>query len=199
MRNGNKAQPAPSLVVLAGPNGAGKSTAAPELLKGELSVTEFVNADVIASGLSAFDPERAAFAAGRIMLARIHELAAKRVDFAFETTLASRSFAPWMKRLSEQGYELHLVFLWLPAEELAIARVRSRVQEGGHNVPAPIVRRRYERGLANFRALYMPLVDGWRVYDAAARYSPQLIASGGRGVPVEVFSNKLWMRFQSCT
>jgi len=116
----------PSVVILAGPNGAGKSTAAPELLQEELAVSEFVNADVIARGLSAFDPDRAAMAAGRVMLARLNELARQRESFAFETTLASRSFAPWLRDLRASGYAVHLLFLWLSSPELAVARRPSR-------------------------------------------------------------------------
>ena len=128
-------EPRPSVVILAGPNGAGKSTVAPALLHGALAVDEFVNADVIASGLSAFDPDSAAIAAGRVMLARIRELASQRVNFAFETTLASRSFAPWLRQLVTSGYSAHLVFLWLPSADFAVDRVAERVRTGGHNVP----------------------------------------------------------------
>lgn len=138
----------PSVVILAGPNGAGKSTAAPELLQGELSISDFVNADVIARGLSAFDPDRAAIAAGRIMLGRLRELAHPRETFAFETTLASRSFAPWLRDLRGSGYAVHLIFLWLSSQELAEQRVADRVCSGGHDVPADTIRRRYRRGSA---------------------------------------------------
>jgi len=119
----------PSLIIISGPNGAGKSTAAPNLLKGELAVSEFVNADVIARGLSAFEPERVAMAAGRIMLRRLDELAEQRTTFAFETTLASKSFAPWIVRLKKSGYLFHLIYLWLPSAQMAIGRVESRVQQ----------------------------------------------------------------------
>jgi len=140
----------PNLVVLAGPNGAGKSTAAPALLQGTLGVTEFVNADVIAQGLSAFDPDRVALAAGRIMLRRLQELARQGVSFAFETTLASRSFAPWIRELARTGYLFHLVFLWLPSADFAVQRVANRVRLGGHDVPEMTIRRRYHLGLYNF-------------------------------------------------
>jgi predicted ABC-type ATPase len=123
------------VVVLSGPNGAGKSTAAPSLLKGRLSVDQFVNADEIARGLAGFAPETAAIPAGRIMLTRLRELAAARADFAFESTLASRSFARWLESLTSGGYRFHLVFLWLPSADLAVARVRDRVRQGGHDVP----------------------------------------------------------------
>ena len=131
----------PSVVIVAGPNGAGKSTVAPALLQGALAVDEFVNADAIASGLSAFDPAGAAIAAGRVMLARLHELAEQRVSFAFETTLASRTFAPWLRELKASGYGIQVLFLWLPSAEFALDRVADRVRGGGHNVPAGTVRR----------------------------------------------------------
>lgn len=144
----------PHVIIIGGPNGAGKSTTAPALLKGTLGVTEFVNADTLAQGLSAFQPERVAFHAGRIMLERIHFLAKGRkegrVDFAFETTLASRTFATWIDELKKTGYIFHLVFLWLPNPEIALARVAERVRMGGHNVPEEIVRRRYNKGIRDF-------------------------------------------------
>lgn len=141
---------APSVVVVAGPNGAGKTTAAPFLLRDSFGIQEFVNADPIAAGLSAFAPESVAIAAGRVMLARIEELARRRLSFGFETTLASRSFAPWLQRRVADGYSVHLVFLWLASPELAIARVARRVELGGHAVPEEVVRRRYAAGLRNF-------------------------------------------------
>ncbi len=155
----------PHVIIIGGPNGAGKSTTAPALLKGMLGVTEFVNADTLALGLSAFQPESVAFHAGRIMLERIHLLAKGRVDFAFETTLASRTFATWIDELKKTGYLFHLVFLWLPNPEFALARVAERVRMGGHNVPDEIVRRRYNKGIRNFFRLYKPLADTWFFYD----------------------------------
>ena len=109
-----------NVVLLAGANGAGKSTAGPSILNDSLGITEFVNADTIAAGLSAFDPQASAIAAGRIMLHRLEALASQRRDFAFETTLAGRSLARWIERLSNRGYRSHVFFLWLPSEELAI-------------------------------------------------------------------------------
>jgi len=165
----------PHLIVIAGPNGAGKSTTAPALLKDTLEVTEFVNADVIAQGLSAFKPEMTSFQAGRIMLERIHYLAKKRVNFSFETTLASKTFAPWITELRKTGYVFHLVFLWLPSEEFAINRVAERVRMGGHNVPEDTIRSRYHAGLRNFFNLYHPLADSWVFYNNSVA-KPTLIA-----------------------
>lgn len=139
----------PLVVVIAGPNGAGKSTTAPRLLQGPLAVSEFVNADTISRGLSAFHPDSVALAAGRVMLARLKSLARARQDFAFETTLAGRNFAPWLNTLrAAEGYRAHLAFLSLPAPELALARVAERVRLGGHDVPEAVVRRRSLRACA---------------------------------------------------
>jgi predicted ABC-type ATPase len=185
----------PSVVVIAGPNGSGKSTAAPALLGGLLGVGEFVNADVIAQGLSAFNPERAAIAAGRIMLARIKELGVAHESFAFETTLASRTFAPWLASLVAEGYDFHLIYLWLPSAEMAVERVAQRVQEGGHHVPEEVVRRRYKKGLGNFSSLYQPIATQWRVYNTAQSQRPRLVASG-HGLEGEVIDPKTWQTIQ---
>jgi len=139
----------PNIFVLAGPNGAGKSSTARTLLPLFLNCEEFVNADDIARGLSAFRPETVAFQAGRAMLTRLNELARQRVDFAFETTLSSRSFAPWLRQRQTEGYEVHVSYAWLPLVELAIERVAFRVRAGGHNIPIQDIRRRYERSRSN--------------------------------------------------
>lgn len=181
----------PHLVVLAGPNGAGKSTAAPTVLRGQLGVLEFVNADTIARGLSAFSPERAAIAAGRIMLTRLRQLASQGQSFAFETTLASRTFAPQITDWIQRGYAFHLIFLWLPSAEFARARVQERVRLGGHDVPEETVRRRYQRGLVNFFALYQPLATTWRFYDNSGR-RPRLLARGDGKERISVMNTTLW-------
>ncbi len=182
----------PHVIVIAGPNGAGKSTTAPSLLKGTLGVTEFVNADVIAQGLSAFQPESAAFHAGRVMLERLHYLAKERVDFAFETTLASRSFAPWIAKLKQSGYTFYLVFLWLPSAEFAVARVAERVRMGGHDVPEETIRRRYNKGIGSFFRLYRPLSDTWRIYDNSARKGPRIVADGGIDRGETIYDPAIW-------
>lgn len=165
------------LIIIAGSNGAGKSTAAPALLKDALHVDNFVNADVIAQGLCAYQPEKAAIQAGRIMLQRIHTLAEEKVNFAFETTLASRTFAMWIPKLQKQGYQFHLIFLWLKNVELAIFRVNERVKSGGHSVPESTIRRRYAAGLKNFFNLYSPLAESWQFYDNSNAENLSLIAS----------------------
>lgn len=184
----------PHVVVLAGPNGAGKSTAAPTVLAESLEITEFVNADVIARGLSGFQPEAAAFEAGRIMLDRLRQLAAQRLSFAFETTLASRTFAPWIAELRSRGYQFDLVYFWLPNPEASIARVATRVKDGGHDVPAETIRRRYASGLRNFFSLYRPLTDSWRFYDNTNSTGPQLIAAGRGTDAATVVLRDTWER-----
>jgi len=157
----------PTLVVIAGPNGAGKSTAAPFLLKQAMGILEFVNADQIAAGLSAYAPETVAFAAGRIMLKRLHDLATSQASFAFESTLSSRTFAPFLARCKSQGYRVKLFYVALPSPELAINRVALRVRLGGHNIPAADIERRFHRSLHNLFELYKPLADNWTVLDNA--------------------------------
>ena len=127
---------------------------------------EFVNADLIAWGLSPFASEGQAMRAGRLALARIQELGAAGEDFGFETTLSGRSYVPLLTRLREQGYRIHLFFLWLPAADLAVARVANRVRQGGHDIPEPVIRRRFKAGLRNFYDLYVPLADEWWILDA---------------------------------
>lgn len=182
----------PHVIVIAGPNGAGKSTTAPAILQGALGVTEFVNADTIAAGLSAFNPEKAAFHAGRVMLERLQQLAADREDFAFETTLASKTFAHWIQNLKQTGYTFHLFYLWLPSPEFAIARVAERVRMGGHNVPEETIRRRYHAGLKNFFGMYQQLADTWRIYDNSAPGSPRLLSTGERTIITKVVDAPLW-------
>jgi predicted ABC-type ATPase len=187
---------APDVIVLAGPNGAGKSTIGPALLRDALGITEFVNADTIAQGLSAFNSAAAAMAAGRIMFDRLRDLADGRASFAFETTLASRSLAPWLQELIESGYRFHLLFLWLPSAEVAVSRVTNRVRLGGHDVPEATIRRRYESGLRNFFDLYQPLAEMWQMYDNSRWMAPRLIAAGSRSTVEEVLAAPTWDRIR---
>ena len=155
-------------------------------------MSEFVNADPIAAGLSAFRPDSVAIGAGRVMLARLKALARARADFAFETTLASRSFAPWLTRLRASGYRVQLAFLSLPAADLAVARVAERVRQGGHDVPEGVVRRRFDAGLRNLFAVYQRIADTWQVFDNSAEDGPRLIASGGRTNDVTIVDADAW-------
>lgn len=186
----------PNVFVISGPNGAGKSTAAPLLIGQRLGIAEFVNADVIAAGISAFSPESAAIEAGRIMLRRLRQVADDGKDFAFETTLASRSFAPWIASLRrERNYRFHLAYLWLTSPELAVTRVGERIRTGGHAVPPDDIRRRYRRGLSNFFSLYMPIADSWAMYDNSLPPA-RLIASKDGGRPVRIDDSALWQTIQ---
>jgi predicted ABC-type ATPase len=185
----------PNVVVISGPNGAGKSTSAERILRDTMNVTTFVNADTIARGLSGFEPDQAALAAGRIMLEQLRHLSKQRSSFAFETTLASRSFAPFLKSLVDSGYEYHLVFLWLPSSEMAVHRVQQRIREGGHAIPEDTIRRRYSAGLRNFFELYQPFATTWRIYDNSMSPRPQLIADGDKE-SVNVFQPAIWLSIQ---
>lgn len=187
----------PSVVVLAGPNGAGKTTSSAKLLKGALAVDEYVNVDIIAQGISGFNPDRVAIEASEIMLQRLKSLAEKRVSFGFETTLSSRSFAPWIKGLIEGGYFFHLLFLWLPSADTAVGRVAGRVKRGGHDVPEETIRRRYQRGLANFFNLYQPIASTWRVYDNSHVKRPLLIARGTGGIVKRVANEDIWSKISN--
>jgi predicted ABC-type ATPase len=187
----------PLVVVVAGPNGAGKSTTAPRLLRGALAVGEFVNADAIAEGLSAFRPASVAFAAGRIMLGRLRELAIARASFAFETTLASRNFAPWLRTLRMRGFRIHIAFLSLPSADLAVARVAERVRRGGHDVPEEVVRRRFVSGLSNFVSLFEPVADSWQMLDNSEITGPRLIAARSPGTEPVVADEAAWQHLMA--
>lgn len=165
----------PKLYIISGPNGAGKTTFAKEFLPDYVDCLEFVNADLIASGLSPFSPERAAIMAGRLMLERIHLLANRRTDFGFETTLSGKGYLYLLRGLKDRGYHISLFFLWVNDIEIALARIADRVRRGGHNVPEEIVRRRFHRGLTNFFRLYRPLVDFWTIIDNSTSV-PNMVA-----------------------
>lgn len=180
----------PVLYIIAGTNGVGKTTAAMSLLPDMLQVREFVNADEIARGLSPFNAQGVAVQAGRLMLGRMQELLEQREDFSFETTLASRSFSLFLRRAKEEGYELQLIYLWLDDPELAVRRVELRVKNGGHYVPEGDIRRRYMRSLHNLKEIYMPLVDGWRIYDNSMP-PPQKLAYMKNG-EIIVYNENKW-------
>lgn len=186
----------PNVVVIAGPNGAGKSTLAPVLLRDTFGITEYVNADVIAEGLSAYAPEKAAMDAGRAMLARLDELASSKVDFSFETTMATRTYAKRLRALKEFGYSVCIIFIWLSSESFAIERVKARVMSGGHNIPDETVRRRYEQGKRYFFELYLPIADSWKVYNGGVR-PPELIAQFSDIDGLEVLKEQIWKRIKS--
>lgn len=165
----------PNLYIIAGPNGAGKTTASYTLLPEMLSCYNFVNADEIARGLSPFSPEAVDVQAARIMLQRIDELLAQKVDFAIETTLATRSYVQLVKRAQCIGYKVHLLFFCLESPEQAIQRVAQRVEQGGHGIPEDVIRRRFTKGLSNLVHLYLPICDSMLVFDNT-KGEPQIIA-----------------------
>lgn len=156
------------IVIIAGPNGAGKTTFAREFLPNEAHCDIFINADLIAAGLSPFAPERAAIKAGKLMLEAIHDAAQKQQSFAFETTLSGLGYLRHIPIWKAQGYRIKLIFLQLPSSEMAVARVKQRVQQGGHNIPEATIRRRFDAGLKNFHQHYKNSVDIWLHFDNSA-------------------------------
>ncbi len=183
-----------SVYIIAGPNGSGKTTFAKLFLPDYVQCPNFVNADMIAQGLAPFEPRAAALKAGKLVLQQIHEYAGRGVDFAFETTLSGKSYVNLLGELKGKSYALHLFFLWIPSPELAIARIKERVQEGGHHVPAEDVRRRFGRGMHNFFHLYEFLLDSWMMFDNS-RAKPVLIAKRRNGLR-EVFNEELFAMIQ---
>jgi predicted ABC-type ATPase len=186
------AAPRPQAVVIAGPNGAGKTTAAPQLLQAGVGIEAFVNADVIAQGLAGFRPQSAAVEAGRIMLQRLDELVEEGADFAFESTLSGRSVRGRILDLTARGYGVHLCYLWLPSPEMAVERVRRRVESGGHDVPEPVIRRRFWRSLMNFEQIYRPIVDSWHLYDGSRLPQLPLVAHGTATDQPKVVDSQIW-------
>jgi predicted ABC-type ATPase len=181
-----------TLFIIAGCNGAGKTTASYTVLPELLNVKEFVNADEIAKGLSPFQPEKVSIEAGKIMLKRIDGLIAQNQDFAFETTLASRSFVSLCSAAKKKGYSICLTFLWLDSKELAIERVKQRVLEGGHNIPTETIVRRYGAGLRNFFTLYKNIVDFWLFIDNS-KTEQELIAEGKENSMDTIYNQDKWL------
>ena len=188
-----KPQP-PRVVIFAGPNGAGKSTHA-DAIVAALGIDIFVNADYIARGLSGRNADAVAMQAGRIMLTRLKALAAAKQDFAFESTLSSRSFAPFLRQLKAQGYQVAIYYFSLTSASLAVRRVKLRVAMGGHDVPEETVRRRFGRSLLNFHSLYMPLADRWAVFDNSVTGKAKLIATH-EGDNLQIKEPKPWHKLQ---
>ncbi len=185
----------PQVVVIAGPNGAGKTTVSKTLLSDILHSKAFVNADAIAQGLNGLAPETQALQAGRLMLKQLDEFAEAEEDFAFETTLSGRTYATWLRGLREKGYCVFLFYSWLNCADLAVERVRIRVQTGGHSIPEPTIRSRYVRSWENFLRLYQPIADEWRVVDNSRDSGYQLIATGNQMNVATVLNQETWARF----
>lgn len=165
------------IIIIAGPNGAGKTTFARAFLPNEGHCTNFINADLIAAGLAPFQPDTAAVQAGRLMLSEINRRVECGDSFAFETTLAGRSYARQVRQWQQHQYSVTLLFLKLVSEELAIARVAARVAQGGHDIPEDVIRRRFQQGWLNFERLYRPLVNHWELYDNSED-EPELLDQG---------------------
>ena len=180
------------LFIIAGCNGAGKTTASYTILPEILNCNEFVNADEIAKGLSPFQPEKVGIESGRLMLSRINSLLEKGEDFAFETTLSSKSYKNLILKAQKLGYHVTLLFFYLETPELAIERVKKRVSEGGHNIPKEVIVRRYNGGLKNFFDIYFDIVDDW-IFANTSEDQSQIIASNLNG-QLQIYHPSLWTR-----
>jgi predicted ABC-type ATPase len=181
----------PNLYIIAGCNGAGKTTASFTVLPEILNCKEFVNADSIAAGLSPFNPESVAMEAGRLMLQRIDQLTNEKVDFAYETTLAAKSYVPLVKSAREMGYRVTLLYFWLSSPAVAKERVARRVSMGGHNIPADVIERRYFAGIRNLINLYLPICDNWMVINNLGN-KPELIGKGTIGGERVINNSDIW-------
>lgn len=169
-----------SVYIIAGPNGSGKTTFAKRFLPRYVLCKEFVNADLIAGGIAPLAPDAAALQAGRFLLERIRALAEKGMDFSFETTLAGKTTLNLLQDLRRRGYKIHLFFLWIPNLALSLKRIQERVRRGGHDIPEPVVRRRFHKGVRNLFHLYRPLLDSWILFDNSGEL-PHLIAYEATG------------------
>lgn len=182
----------PNIYIIAGPNGAGKTTACFTLLPEILRCPNFVNADEIARGLSPFAPEIVAIQAGRIMLGRIEDLLQQKVDFALETTLATRSYVSLVQRAQKLGYKVHLVFFYLENEQQAIQRVAQRVSQGGHDIPEADIRRRFKRGIDNLVKLYAPICDSILLYNNVETPARLVARKRNQSEEIEVIETQMW-------
>jgi predicted ABC-type ATPase len=182
-----------NLFIISGPNGAGKTTASFTVLPDMLDCKEFVNADEIARGLSPFQADKAAIDAGRLMLQRIKELIKHKSEFAFETTLSTRRYVNLISKAKESDYFVTLVYFWLNSPDLAIERVKSRVLEGGHDIPVEVIKRRYNSGIKNLFNLYIPISDYWMIIDNSENPF-KLIAEGNSNAEKQIHDNFIWTK-----
>lgn len=184
----------PKAIIIGGPNGAGKTTASRRLLLEVDDCIEFVNADEIARGISPYNPDGAAVQASKLMHKRMHELREKKTSFAMETTMASRSFGPFLRDCKAMGYFVEAYYFMVESPEFSIARVAQRVALGGHDVPPDVIRRRFWAGAANFIHLYIPVADDWVCYYSGVT-PPQLVAEKGLRGP-DVKDESRWKLLQ---
>lgn len=187
----------PTALVIAGPNGAGKSTMAPGLVDSVLGRAEFVNADRIARGFAVNEFQHVDFVAGRIFLERLRELGAGDNDFAFETTLSSRSLVPYLAGLRERGFRVVIAYVWPGSPDVSVARVQQRHLEGGHGIPEDVVRRRYKRSLSNFFELYVPLADEWIVLANREGVPSHVVADSKDPGRTVVYNGEEWASIRS--
>lgn len=190
--------PAKKVIIVGGPNGAGKTSWAMRHLIPTVAISEFLNADEIARGLSPLDPEASAIAAGRLMIDRLNAVIDEAKSFAFETTCSGRGHVRLIEKCRRSGYEVTLVYLWLPSAESAVARVRQRVREGGHRIPDDVIVRRYAAGLRNMRQLYLPLADRALIYDNSDQ-GGVLIAERRPGSSLNICDESRWMKIEEAT
>ena len=180
------------IFVFAGCNGSGKSTLANRLLSSIQPAPEFVNADIIAAQLNPNDVEAVAITASRLMLNRLKVLAASGADFAFETTLAARTFARFLRDCRHEDYKINLIYVWLESPELAVSRVARRVASGGHNIPQDIIKRRYQRSLKNLVELYLPLADRFQAYDNSHDENSLIAYYSNHNNPITIIQPDIW-------
>lgn len=181
--------------MIAGPNGAGKTTTAMPFITNEM-IDEFINADEIARGLSPLHPEKMSLAASKLLLKRLKELLEAKKNFAFETTGAGTNYIKHLQHAQKFGYEIHLLFLWLPSPELAVERVANRVQQGGHDIPEDTIRRRYFAGLKNLVKYYLPLVDRALILDNSIAGSTKIIARKHADHDLIIEEPNIWKEIQ---
>lgn len=184
----------PILYIIAGPNGAGKTTSANKLLPEILDTIEFVNADNIAKGISPFNPSAVDFLSGRVMLKRMKELWKDGKSFVIETTLTTKSYSTIFKMMKNDGYEIVLIYLLIDNVEVCINRVAERVKNGGHNIPADVIKRRFQKGISNLEKIFIPIADSWTIIDnSKGEQNP--IAIGGKNISTLVLDADICKRF----
>jgi predicted ABC-type ATPase len=185
-----------NLYIISGCNGAGKTTASYTVLPEILQCKEFVNADEIAKGLSPFQPDKVAIQAGRLMLDRISDLMQHQVDFAFETTLSTKTYVQLINRAKANGYYVTLIYFWLNSPDLAVERVKLRVLSGGHDIPTDVILRRYQSGLINLKNLYRPIVDYWMIFDNSER-PEKFVAEGYGNSDITIHLNDIFTKIDT--